>query len=56
MDGSVVETIYGKSSKYQITRKTSLFSDTRFLIYKDGNFFNGYDSLAKAVDAARSAG
>lgn len=49
MDGKIVETVYGKKSKYTITRKDNTFRSTQFLIYKDGKYWKSSDSLAEAV-------
>lgn len=52
----VVETIYGRYSKYEIT-ETSSFTGTSFYIYKDGKPYRGsFSTLAAAVEAARSEG
>ena len=54
----VVETIYGKRSKYEIIKtQGGLLSSTSFSIYKDGSYWKGtYDSLARAVEVAKNAG
>jgi hypothetical protein len=55
---NVVETVYGKLSKYEIVKSEGgLISSTSFSIYKNGSYFKGsYDSLAKAVEAAKASG
>lgn len=58
MSKTVMETIYGKYHKYEIVRSDGGFlSSPTFYIYRDGEHWKGsYDSLAKAVQAAREAG
>ena len=52
-DQEVIETIYGKHSKYEIVRESGIFS-TKFYIYRNGKYYRGsFDSLATAVEAAR---
>ena len=57
-DKVVVETIYGKRHKYEITKDTSnLFGSAKFNIYRDGEYYKGsYSSLSAAVDKAKSEG
>ncbi|WP_209428294.1 hypothetical protein [Pararhodobacter sp. SW119] len=57
-DKQVVETIYGKYSKFEIMKSPGgLISNTSFSIYKDGQYWKGsYDSFARAVEVARAAG
>ncbi|MBV5273972.1 MAG: hypothetical protein JZU52_10115 [Lamprocystis purpurea] len=54
----VVETIYGKYSKYEIVKESGgVFGSPKFYIRKDGKPFKGsYSSLAAAVDAAKREG
>ncbi len=54
----VVETIYGKYSKYEIVKNAGgVFSSSTFAIYKDGSIFkSGYSSLSDAVEAAKKLG
>jgi hypothetical protein len=53
----VVETIYGKYSKYEIIKETSLFGSPKFYIYKDGKYHRGsFSSLRGAVEAAKKEG
>lgn len=54
----VVETIYGKHSKYEIyVLPGGLLSSTSYMVYRNGSFFKGsYSSLSAAVEAARRAG
>lgn len=55
MARKLIETLYGKRSKYEIYRSETLLSH-EFVIYRDGDYWKGtYDSLAKAVDAAKKA-
>lgn len=50
----VVETIYGKKSKYEVVRKSSAFSTT-FYVKKDDKVASGkFNSLAKAVEWAEN--
>jgi len=50
----VVETIYGKYSKYEIVRKSGVFS-TKFYVRKDGDVVSGtFSSLKAAVEWAKS--
>ncbi len=52
-DKTVVETIYGKYSKFEIVKDSGLIS-TKFYIRKDGKPHRGsFSSLAAAVEAAR---
>lgn len=55
---NVVETIYGKYSKYEIVKDPGgLLSNPSFYIYGDGSYHRGsFSSLAAAVDAARREG
>lgn len=53
-DGEVVETIYGKSSVYEIIKKGGMFS-TDFYIYKNGKYHKGsYKDLSRAVEVAKN--
>lgn len=51
----VVETIYGKMSKYEIVKDPGgLFGDPKFYIRKNGKPFKGsYSTLKAAVEAAQ---
>lgn len=53
MQGKLVETRYGKYSKYEITRKDGILSGPSFLVYKDGRFWKSRNTLAEAVDICR---
>jgi hypothetical protein len=55
---NVVETVHGKLSKYEVVKSEGgLMSAPSFAIYKNGAYFKGsYDSLAKAVEAAKASG
>ena len=55
-DKKLMETVYGKHHKYEIYRRETMFS-FEYFIYKDGKYHKGsYDSLAKAVQAAKEEG
>lgn len=57
MANEVVETIYGKRSKFEIYEIKKSFGGREFVIYKDGSRWKGpYDSLARAVEVAEEAG
>ncbi len=58
MTDTVMETVYGKYNKYEIKKSEGgFFSSPTFHIYRDGKLWgSSYDSLAKAVEAARDAG
>jgi hypothetical protein len=50
----VVETVYGKYSKYEIVKKTSPFGDPKFYVHKDGKPHRGsFSTLRAAVEAAQ---
>ena len=56
--GKVVETIYGKYSKYEIVKSEGaamgLLGNATFHIYRDGEYHRGsFSSLSAAVQAAR---
>ncbi|MBP7242144.1 hypothetical protein [Amaricoccus sp.] len=55
MTKTVVETIYGKYSKYEVVKDSGLIS-TRITLYKDGKVEGSYSSVAEAVEAARRKG
>jgi hypothetical protein len=51
----VVETVYGKYSKFEVIKSSDVFS-TSFYVYKDGKYYKGsYSSLRAAVEAANEA-
>lgn len=56
--GKVVETLYGKYSKFEIVRTDGgLLSSTSFSIYRDGKYHRGsFSSLSAAVQAAKAEG
>ena len=56
--GKIVETIYGKHSKYEIMQVPGgLLSSTSYVIYRNGSYDRGsFSSLAAAVQAARKDG
>ena len=52
-DDEVIETIYGKYSKFEVIKKTTL-SGVKFYIDKDGKYHRGsFSSLKDAVAAAK---
>lgn len=53
-EGEVVETLYGKSCKYEVVKKPGgVFTRAEFYIRKDGKPHRGpYSSLRAAVEAA----
>ncbi|GGN60398.1 hypothetical protein GCM10011349_41900 [Novosphingobium indicum] len=55
MGKTVVETIYGKYSKYEIVKDSGTFS-TSIYLYKDGKHDGSYSSVAAAVEAAKRKG
>ncbi len=53
-DSKVVETIYGKYSKYEIVKQSRILSGPTFYIHKDGEPHRGsFSSLKDAVEAAK---
>lgn len=58
MSKEVVETIYGKSHKYEIVKDAAgVFSNSKYYIYKDGNYHRGsFSTLSAAVEAAKKEG
>ena len=55
MDGKLVETIHGKRSKFEITRKSNFLSES-FFVYEDGKFWTSFSSLDRAVAEAKKRG
>ena len=55
MSESVVEIIYGKTSKYEIVKKSGMMS-TDIVLRKDGDYVGQYSSVQAAVDAANKKG
>lgn len=53
MQGKHVETLYGKYSRYEITRKDGILAGVTFLIYKNGTFWKSSKSLSAAVALCR---
>lgn len=52
---AVIETIYGKYSKFEIVRETSVLGSPKFYIRKDGKHHKGaFASLSDAVEAAKN--
>lgn len=52
MAKTIVETVYGKYSKYEVVKDSGLLS-TSFYVCKDGKYVSSYDSLKDAVEAAK---
>ena len=53
----VVETIYGKYSKFEVIKKSSTLGNPRFHLYKDGRPHRGpFSDLRDAVSAAEAEG
>ena len=52
-DGELVETIYGKSSKYEIfkTRPGFLDDSRKFVVYKDEEHWKRFQRLDDAMEA-----
>lgn len=55
MSKTVVETVYGKYSKYEVIKDSKTFS-TSIYLYKDGSYVGSYSSVAAAVEAAKKKG
>jgi hypothetical protein len=53
MQGIHVDTLYGKSYRFDIRRKDHIFSSPDFLVYRDGKFWKSRKSLAEAVELCR---
>lgn len=53
--GEIVETFYGKYSKFEVVKKPGgILSSAEFYIRKDGEHHRGpYSSLSAAVNAAK---
>ena len=57
MSKKLIETIYGKRSKFEIYAVPKSFGEKDFIIHKDGSYWKGtFDSLAKAVERVRDEG
>jgi len=57
MSKKLVETIYGKRSKFEVYETAKMFGGKEFILYKDGSYWKGtFDSLAKAVQRAKDEG
>ena len=53
----LIETVYGKRSKFEIYEVPKPFGGKEFIIHKDGDYWKGvFDSLAKAVERAKAEG
>ena len=51
---TLAETIYGKSSKYEVYRNSGVWS-TKFDVYKDGKHWRTYSALDAAIEAINRA-
>lgn len=57
MSRKLIETIYGKRSKFEIYEIPKPFGGKEFVIHKDGSYWKGtFDSLAAAVQRAKDEG
>jgi len=55
-DKKVVETIYGRTSKYEVVKEISTFASPKFYVRRDGSPYKGsFSSLRSAVAAAQKA-
>ncbi|MCO5162860.1 MAG: hypothetical protein M9939_17130 [Mesorhizobium sp.] len=52
MSKAIVETVYGKFSKFEVEKHATTWSTT-FRVLKDGKYLAGFDSLARAVEYAK---
>jgi hypothetical protein len=50
----LVETIYGRRSKFEIYKNEKLFGSTDFSIYKDGSYWKTVGTLSSAVEKAKA--
>ncbi|MFV0410743.1 MAG: hypothetical protein ACK5LJ_13940 [Paracoccus sp. (in: a-proteobacteria)] len=55
MSKTLIETVYGKYSKYEVFRSSGTFS-TDIYLYKDGKNIGKYSSVEAAVKAAKDKG
>ena len=55
MSETIVETIYGKYSKYEVVKKSSTWS-MDIVLRKDGKYLGTYSSVQAAIDAANKKG
>jgi len=55
MAKKLVETLYGKSIKYEIFKDVGVLSTT-FSIYRDGKYWKMTSELGKAVEMAKKGG
>ncbi len=51
MAKQLIETIFGKKNKYEIFKETGW--NTKFRIYRSGEYLRSYDDLRVAVEWAR---
>ena len=48
--GQLVETIYGKSSKYEVYKVSEFLAGTKFKIYKNEKLWKRFSQLDRAVE------
>jgi hypothetical protein len=53
-DKKLVETIYGRRSKFEIYKNSKLIGSTDFSVYKDGDYWKTFDTLSSAVERSKS--
>ena len=57
MSDSVVETIYGKHTKYEVIRKSSTVFATKYVVKSSSGKYSGeFSTLVAAVEWARRQG
>lgn len=52
MSKTIVETFYGKFSRFDVEKNMTTWSTT-FRVLKDGAYLRAFDSLARAVEFAK---
>lgn len=52
MSKTIVETIWGKHSKFEVEKNATTWSTT-YRVLKDGKYLRDFDSLARAVEYAK---
>lgn len=51
MSEKIIETVYGKYSKFEVEKQSTMWSTT-FRVLKDGKYLASFDSLDRAVEYA----